>query len=94
VRFERWGYQIRGVWADPAKLESRSGVYVIWCKHGAVWSVLDVGESHDVKESVLNHVHVKAGAATAAARFTTPPSIPPTSRSLSGRGSNRTSDSR
>jgi len=55
VRFERRGHQIRGVWADPAKLESRSGVYVIWCKSGAVWTVLDVGESHDVKEVVLNH---------------------------------------
>lgn len=55
MRFERWGHQVNGVWADPARLESRSGLYVIWCKHGAVWSVLDVGESHDVKEHVLDH---------------------------------------
>jgi len=55
VRFERWGHWIRGVWADPAKLEPRSGVYVIWCKSGAVGSVLDIGESQDVRERVLDH---------------------------------------
>jgi hypothetical protein len=57
VRFERWGYWINGVWADPAKLESAPGVYVVWCKHGAVWTVLDVRESDDVKESVLGPGH-------------------------------------
>ena len=53
--FERWGYQFEGAWTDPNNLEPRSGVYVIWCKTRENWSVLDVGESHDVKNRVLNH---------------------------------------
>lgn len=53
--FERWGYQFEGAWTNPNSLESRSGVYVIWCKSGENWTVLDVGESHDVKNRVLNH---------------------------------------
>lgn len=53
--FERWGYQFEGAWSDPNNLESRSGVYVIWCKSGDNWNVIDVGESHNVKERVLNH---------------------------------------
>ena len=53
--FSRWGYDFEGAWSDPNYLESRSGVYVIWCKSGDTWKVLDVGESHDVKERVQNH---------------------------------------
>jgi len=53
--FERWGYQFEGAWSDPGRLESRSGVYVIWCKVGEKWNVLDVGESHDVRDRVMNH---------------------------------------
>ena len=48
MSFERWGYTFEGAWTDPSNLESRSGVYVIWCKTGEDWKVLDVGESHDV----------------------------------------------
>ncbi|RLB39474.1 MAG: hypothetical protein DRH12_11440 [Deltaproteobacteria bacterium] len=55
MSFERWGYQFEGAWTDPNNLESRSGVYVIWCKSGETWTVLDIGESHDVKNRVLNH---------------------------------------
>jgi len=53
--FERWGYQFDGAYTDPALLSSRSGVYVIWCKKGDNWDVLDVGEAADVKERVCNH---------------------------------------
>lgn len=53
--FERWGYQFEGAWTDASNLESRSGVYVIWCKPGENWTVLDVGESNDVKDRVQNH---------------------------------------
>lgn len=53
--FEKWGYTFEGAWKTPEKLESKSGVYVIWCKNQESWTVLDVGESHDVKERVLNH---------------------------------------
>lgn len=53
--FERWGYKFEGAWSDPNKLELRSGVYVIWCKLDENWTILDVGESGDVKARVLNH---------------------------------------
>jgi hypothetical protein len=53
--FKRWGYDFEGSWTIPSFLESRSGIYVIWCKDGDNWYVLDVGESHDVKDRVLKH---------------------------------------
>lgn len=53
--FERWGYKFEGAWTDPNNLETRSGVYVIWCKSGENWLILDVGESHDVNDRVLSH---------------------------------------
>ena len=55
MSFERWGHMFEGAWTTPDSLESRAGVYVIWCKTGDIWKVLDVGESHDVKDRVLNH---------------------------------------
>lgn len=55
MSFERWGYTLEGAWTDPSNLENRSGIYVIWCKSGDSWSVIDVGESHEVKDRVLNH---------------------------------------
>ena len=54
--FTRWGYQFEGAFVARANsLRSRSGVYVIWCKDGDNWTVLDVGEAADVKERVSNH---------------------------------------
>lgn len=55
MAFQRWGYTIEGAWTDPNSLDSRSGIYIIWCKSGEAWTVLDVGESHDVKDRVLKH---------------------------------------
>ena len=55
MAFERYGYTWEGAFTDPEKLESRSGVYMVWCRNGENWKVLDVGESHDVKERVKNH---------------------------------------
>lgn len=55
MSFERWGYAFEGAFTDPASLEQRSGVYVIWCKTGDNWKVLDVGESHNVQDRVMNH---------------------------------------
>ena len=55
MAFEYWGYTFEGAWADPNNLESRSGVYAIWCRSGETWTLLDVGESQDVKNRVLNH---------------------------------------
>ena len=55
MAFEQWGYMVEGAWSDPERLEDRSGVYIIWCKVGENWFVLDVGESGTVKSRVLNH---------------------------------------
>ncbi len=55
MSFSRWGYNFEGAWKDPDNLKSQSGVYVIWCVIGEKWTVLDVGESHDVKDRVINH---------------------------------------
>ena len=53
--FERWGYQFDGTYTSPDSLDSRAGVYVIWCKNEENWTVLDVGEAADVKDRVSNH---------------------------------------
>ena len=55
MAFEYWGYTFEGACPYPNNLESRAGVYVIWCKSGETWTLLDVGESHDVKNRVLSH---------------------------------------
>ena len=53
--FERWGYEFDGAYTSPDRLKARAGVYVIWCKSGDDWTVLDVGEAADVKGRVSNH---------------------------------------
>ena len=55
MAFERWGYQFDGAYTSPDHLQPRPGVYVIWCRIGDDWSVLDVGESDDARERVINH---------------------------------------
>lgn len=55
MAFTAWGYSFEGTWKDPNRLEPRSGVYVIWDISGDNWTVLDVGESHDVLNRVLTH---------------------------------------
>jgi len=53
--FEMWGYQFEGAYRSPDSLESRPGIYVVWCEDGGEWTVLYVGESANVKERVANH---------------------------------------
>jgi hypothetical protein len=53
--FERWGYKIDGPYASSDSLKPRAGVYIIWCKKGDSLTVIDVGESANVKERVNNH---------------------------------------
>jgi hypothetical protein len=55
LSFERWGYQFEGAFTSTNSLKSLAGVYVIWCKDGDNWKVLDVGEAGDVKDRVSNH---------------------------------------
>lgn len=51
--FVRWGYQFEGAYISSDFLEPVAGIYVVWCKSENNWSVLDVAESTDVKESVI-----------------------------------------
>jgi len=55
MAFERNGYQFEGAFTSPDNLEEKSGIYVIWCKISESWTCLDVGESHNVKNRVINH---------------------------------------
>ena len=55
MAFEHWGYTFEGAWNNPNNFEAKPGVFVVWCKNGPNWSVLDVVESQDVKNSVLTH---------------------------------------
>ena len=48
-------YHLEGAFKNPSDLPPGAGVYVIWCKDGKTWVVLDVGESEDVRERVMNH---------------------------------------
>jgi len=50
-----WGYTFDGAYASAHSLESKAGVYVIWCETPTRLLVLDVGESGDLKGRVANH---------------------------------------
>lgn len=54
--FEMWGYHFERVFQNARDLPSRAGVFVIWCRTGDDdWGVLDIGESEDVREGILDH---------------------------------------
>ena len=56
MSFMRWGYTFEGVFSSPDQLPPGQGVYVIWCRISkSDWKVLDVGESDDVRDRVMNH---------------------------------------
>lgn len=55
MTFQSWGHTFDGAYLDPAQLQARGGVYVVWCKTGESWSVLDVGEAHDVRQRLSDH---------------------------------------
>ncbi|MCB9779721.1 MAG: hypothetical protein H6742_14245 [Alphaproteobacteria bacterium] len=55
MSFQRWNRTFEGAFTGPSSLEAKGGVYVIWCKKGESWTVLDVGESADVRARVLSH---------------------------------------
>ncbi|MBN1293156.1 MAG: hypothetical protein JXB48_15065 [Candidatus Latescibacteria bacterium] len=57
LSFKKWGYDFEGAFSHPEYLKEQSGVYVIWCRSGAIWTVLDVGESENIRHYVLNHPH-------------------------------------
>lgn len=55
MAFEFLGYQFDGAYISADYLESSQGVYVIWCRCENEWTVLDVGESDNVREQIKNH---------------------------------------
>jgi hypothetical protein len=55
MAFKRWGYTFDGAYASPSQLEAGAGIYLVWCRMGERWSVIDVGEAGDVRQRVENH---------------------------------------
>lgn len=55
MSFRMWGYDFDGAYPDRESLESRAGVYVVWCRNGENWKVVDVGEAGDVRARLLAH---------------------------------------
>ena len=55
MAFTRWNRTFEGAWTNTSNLKNQGGVYVIWCKVGETWTVLDVGESGEVRTRVENH---------------------------------------
>ena len=58
--FEMWGFNFEGTFASPEYLKSIPGVYVVWCKSQEGLTVIDVGESENVKDSVQNHDRINS----------------------------------
>jgi len=48
-------YTFNGPFSDSSKLSPNSGVYAIHCKRNDKYYLIDVGESHDVKDRVEKH---------------------------------------
>ena len=57
MAFEHWGYTFEGAFPTPDRLENRPGIFVVWCRAADEknWTVIDVGESQDVKARILSH---------------------------------------
>lgn len=55
MSFNRWDHEFDGAYTDPNSLQSAAGVYVIWCKTDNNWTILDVGESDDVRDRINDH---------------------------------------
>ncbi len=53
--FQRWGHEVSGWFTSPYELEERSGVFVIATEGFQVPFVLDVGESENLRLTVLHH---------------------------------------
>jgi len=57
--FQGWGHFFQGPVALPEYLESKPGVFVVWCVHGGLWDILDVGEADNVKTFLLSRSHLE-----------------------------------
>ena len=57
LTFSKWGYMFEGAFTKVDYLKPDPGVYVIWCRCGIIWTLLDVGETGNIKERIVNHEH-------------------------------------
>ena len=48
-------YNFEGPYMDTSKLQNRAGVYAIHCLSNSVYTLIDVGESANVKERIDSH---------------------------------------
>lgn len=48
-------YNFDGPYTSTVSLENRSGVYAILSQNSTQYNLIDVGESHDVRNRVENH---------------------------------------
>ncbi len=53
MAFTRWGCTFDGPWPNTDLLKPRPGIWVIWSQTDTQWTVIDVGESKNVRKSVL-----------------------------------------
>lgn len=57
LTFNKWGHLFEGAFSKSKYLKTEPGIYVIWCRSGFVWTLLDVGEAENIKEHIDNHEH-------------------------------------
>ena len=48
-------YTFDGPFSSPNSLEKRSGVYAIHCHKAGSYSLIDIGESSEVRDRVIGH---------------------------------------
>jgi len=53
MAFKRWGCEFEGPWPNTSILKERKGIWVIWRRAGSQWDVVDVGESNNVRASLM-----------------------------------------
>ena len=55
LTFKRWGYTVEGWYHSPFELEERAGVFIIATQGFMMPFVLDVDESSNIREAVMQH---------------------------------------
>jgi len=53
MAFTRWGCTFDGPWPNTDILKPRSGIWVVWRQTGRQWEVIEVGESRNVRKSLV-----------------------------------------
>jgi len=57
LTFNKWGYLFEGAFTKYDYLKPELGVYAIWCRSGVIWTLLDVGETGNIRGCIDNHEH-------------------------------------